>query len=67
MRIRSTPPVALVAAQHSDLTLRIEGHTDDGGDETLNQALSERRAAAVKEWLVESGRRATGHGRPRRE
>jgi outer membrane protein OmpA-like peptidoglycan-associated protein len=33
----------------------IEGHTDVRGDAAYNQALSERRAAAVRAWLV-------GHG-----
>lgn len=40
---------------HPDLMLRIEGHTDDVGDEAMNQSLSERRAAAVREWLVSAG------------
>lgn len=63
IRPESTPVLQEIVAmlqEHSDLTLRIEGHTDDVGDEALNQALSERRAAAVKEWLVESGRIADG-------
>lgn len=32
---------------------RIEGHTDGRGRPDYNQALSERRAAAVRTWLVE--------------
>ncbi|MEZ4337818.1 MAG: OmpA family protein [Sandaracinaceae bacterium] len=35
--------------------LRIEGHTDDVGDDDHNLALSVRRAAAVVDWLVEHG------------
>ena len=31
---------------------RIEGHTDSVGDTASNQALSERRAAAVREYLI---------------
>jgi outer membrane protein OmpA-like peptidoglycan-associated protein len=33
----------------------IEGHTDNVGTKTLNQTLSENRAAAVKTWLVTQG------------
>jgi outer membrane protein OmpA-like peptidoglycan-associated protein len=33
----------------------IEGHTDDRGGEAPNQALSEKRAASVKKWLVDKG------------
>jgi outer membrane protein OmpA-like peptidoglycan-associated protein len=63
IRPESTPVLKEIVAmmqEHEDLTLRIEGHTDDVGDEASNQDLSERRAAAVKAWLVESGRIAEG-------
>jgi outer membrane protein OmpA-like peptidoglycan-associated protein len=63
LRPESTPVLKEIVAmlqEHTDLTLRIEGHTDDVGDEASNQELSERRAAAVKAWLVESGRIAAG-------
>ncbi len=33
----------------------IEGHTDDRGSDNLNQALSQRRAEAVRQALVEEG------------
>jgi iron complex outermembrane recepter protein len=33
----------------------IEGHTDNTGSEAYNQALSERRANAVKAWVVSQG------------
>jgi OmpA-OmpF porin, OOP family len=33
----------------------IEGHTDNVGSEKYNQGLSERRAAAVKSWLLAHG------------
>ena len=35
--------------------LSIEGHTDDIGDDDYNRSLSERRAAAVKAYLVKRG------------
>jgi len=41
--------------EHKDLRLRIEGHTDSDGEKGLNQELSEKRAQAVKDVLVESG------------
>jgi len=40
---------------HEDLNLRIEGHTDSDGEKSFNQELSEKRAAAVKDALVEFG------------
>jgi len=46
--------IATMLQEHADLTLTIEGHTDDVGDAAANLALSERRAAAVKAALVES-------------
>jgi outer membrane protein OmpA-like peptidoglycan-associated protein len=35
--------------------ITVEGHTDDIGTEQYNQSLSERRAAAVKKYLVKEG------------
>lgn len=37
------------------LKFSIEGHTDNQGGKGVNQPLSERRAAAVKEWLGGKG------------
>lgn len=37
------------------IQVQVEGHTDNTGDATRNQALSEQRAAAVANFLVEQG------------
>ena len=47
--------VAVIIRESRRGEVRIEGHTDAKGSEEYNQALSERRAAAVKQWLVEHG------------
>lgn len=57
IRPESTPTLKEIAAMlrdHPDLKLAIEGHTDAQGDPAANQALSERRAEAVKQSLVDS-------------
>jgi OmpA-OmpF porin, OOP family len=48
---------AILQLLQEDAKLRfsIEGHTDDQGGPKVNQPLSERRAAAVKAWLVKQG------------
>jgi len=38
-----------------DAQISIEGHTDSVGSDTYNQALSEKRAAAVRDYLVSRG------------
>jgi outer membrane protein OmpA-like peptidoglycan-associated protein len=47
--------MADILAKYSDDHVKIEGHTDSVGDAKHNQALSERRAAAVKTVLVSRG------------
>jgi outer membrane protein OmpA-like peptidoglycan-associated protein len=44
-----------ILAKYGDDRVRIEGHTDSTGDAKHNQALSERRAMAVKTLLVSRG------------
>jgi outer membrane protein OmpA-like peptidoglycan-associated protein len=48
--------VAVVLAQNPQITLmRIEGHTDDVGDDNENLELSKRRAKSVMNYLVGKG------------
>jgi OOP family OmpA-OmpF porin len=47
--------IAKMMRAHADLKLSVEGHTDSDGEKAFNQALSEKRAAAVKDALVEAG------------
>jgi outer membrane protein OmpA-like peptidoglycan-associated protein len=47
--------VVEVLNAHADTAVVIEGHTDGKGSDAYNQALSERRAASVRDWLVKNG------------
>lgn len=47
--------VAGVLNQYPQTLIRIEGHTDQIGDEQYNQQLSERRADAVRNALLQRG------------
>jgi len=57
---------AAVIREQTKGDIRIDGHTDAKGDDRYNQKLSERRAAAVKNWLAQNGklggRRMSTHG-----
>ncbi|WP_298314033.1 OmpA family protein [uncultured Aquimarina sp.] len=44
--------IANVLSENAGVKVRITGHTDTDGDDTFNQKLSEKRAASVKEVLV---------------
>lgn len=44
---------ALASADLSPFRFRIEGHTDTTGARAMNQALSEERAAAVRDYLIQ--------------
>jgi outer membrane protein OmpA-like peptidoglycan-associated protein len=46
---------ALFKSIDAKKTLRVEAHTDDQGSDAANQALSQRRAEAVKKALADSG------------
>jgi outer membrane protein OmpA-like peptidoglycan-associated protein len=55
IRPESTPTLEEIGemlADHADLRIAIEGHTDSDGDDAHNQDLSEKRAAAVREFLI---------------
>jgi outer membrane protein OmpA-like peptidoglycan-associated protein len=43
-----------IVLAYPDLRLEIEGHTDSIGSEEFNQTLSEKRAAAVRDYLVDA-------------
>jgi len=47
--------VLTVIEEHPNTNIRIEGHTDNTGSDDYNQNLSEKRADAVKDWLIENG------------
>lgn len=56
IRPESTPTldeIGRMLEDHSDLRISIEGHTDSDGDDAYNLELSERRAAAVKQFLID--------------
>jgi outer membrane protein OmpA-like peptidoglycan-associated protein len=58
IRPESTPTLKEIVAmlqEHDDLSLTIEGHTDAVGSASANLALSEKRAAAVRDYLVGKG------------
>jgi outer membrane protein OmpA-like peptidoglycan-associated protein len=47
--------IAGVLLAYPDLHLEVEGHTDSIGSDAYNQELSEKRAAAVQQYLVQQG------------
>lgn len=64
----SLKKVADVIREKGRGTVRIEGHTDAKGSDAYNQKLSQRRADAVRTWLVQKEKlkgvafRTVGHG-----
>lgn len=52
---REIDGLAKVLLGRPDLSVTIAGHTDNVGGQAANLDLSERRAAAVRDYLVESG------------
>jgi len=60
--------IAGIIMTSHDYTISVNGHTDDVGSDAYNQKLSERRAEAVREYLVKAGLSAEilsvqGHGK----
>src|SRR6476661_374088 len=54
----SFPELARLAQtlqEHPSLRLRLDGHTDNGGDPKANLVLSQQRVAALKAYLVKQG------------
>ena len=47
--------IGLMLARHRDLTARVEGYTDDRGNEREDQNISERHAQAVRQTLIANG------------
>lgn len=54
-RVMATLATALASPQLADRQFTVIGHTDAKGSEAYNLSLSERRAAAVRAYLVEHG------------
>ncbi|HEY7614262.1 MAG TPA: OmpA family protein [Gemmatimonadales bacterium] len=46
--------IGTMLKEHPELKLTIEGHTDNVGKAESNQALSEKRAAAVRQYLLDN-------------
>jgi OOP family OmpA-OmpF porin len=58
IRKQSTPKLdgaANVLKEFPSISLEISGHTSSEGDKAFNAKLSQERADAVKQWLVEKG------------
>ena len=53
--VPSLEKVAEVLRSRAGSPVTIEGHTDGKGSDAYNQPLSEKRAQAVRDWLVKNG------------
>jgi outer membrane protein OmpA-like peptidoglycan-associated protein len=53
--VPSLEKVATVLRARAGSPVTIDGHTDGKGNDAYNQPLSEKRAEAVRDWLVKNG------------
>lgn len=53
--LASLKEAADILRTHTRVKVEIQGHTDNVGGPAINQPLSEKRAAAVKKYLVDHG------------
>src|SRR5207244_13004611 len=47
--------IAGIILAHPGLKIEVEGHTDSVGSDSFNQVLSEKRANAVRDFMVQQG------------
>ena len=47
--------VVIVLNKHPEFNVKVEGHTDNVGDEELNLSLSQQRALSVMNYLISQG------------
>lgn len=52
---KTAAEIRQLIAEDSELRVDLEGHTDSVGPEAYNKGLGERRAAVVRDYLVEKG------------
>ena len=63
--MRKLSPLVTILKEQPQRSIRIEGYTDSRGPESYNLDLSQRRADAVRDFLIENGispRRITARG-----
>jgi OmpA-OmpF porin, OOP family len=56
--MRKLYPLVTMLKEQPKRDIRIEGHTDSSGEKSYNLDLSQRRADAVRDFLIENGIRA---------
>jgi OOP family OmpA-OmpF porin len=63
--VRKLSPLVTILKEQPQRSIRIDGYTDSSGTESSNLDLSQRRADAVRDFLIENGispRRITARG-----